>query len=133
MSTAVVVRLEFESQLSHENVGLEGDTEEGMRRALLAVGLTLALASSAMAACPCVRYHERVAVDRYAVRMGHFYVASCTWKPHDRLVCVLERFEVGFSYAFGSRLIVCRAKVAASVTRSNRVRVTPFASGVICS
>jgi hypothetical protein len=103
-----------------------------MRRALLAVGLTMALASSAVAACPCVRYHERVAVDRYAVRLGHFNVVSCGWKPHDRLACVLERSHLAFSYAFGSRLIECLTKVAASVTRSNHVRVT-HVSGIVCS
>jgi hypothetical protein len=102
-----------------------------MRKALLAVGLTLVFASSAMAACPCVRDRERVAVDRYAVRMGHFLVASCTRKPHDRLVCVVERFYTGPA-SRPAFLNVCRAKVAASVTRSNHVQVTAFRSGVVC-
>lgn len=104
-----------------------------MRKALLAVGLTLALTSSAMAACPCVRYHERVAVDQYAVRMGHFLVASCTWKPHNRLVCLLERFYTRPNFRrSGPGLNMCRAKVAASVTRTNHVHVTVFKGAAFC-
>jgi hypothetical protein len=92
-----------------------------MRRALLVVGLTLAMTSTAFAACPCVQYHERVTIDRYAVRMGHFFVALCGWKPHNPLVCVAERFEPAPSVAFGGRVLTCRAELEAIAVRE-RVR-----------
>jgi len=64
-----------------------------MRRALLVLGLTVGLTSSAMAACRCIRYKERVAIDNYAVRHGHFYVTSCRWHGgrYDTLVCRARR------------------------------------------